>query len=151
MDLTRRGPRATAFAGSGLLCAVLLAGCAGGSAVQRSSVVCPAGRELRDLASVSGSTTTTADVNEVYLLLRQSRAPSELTSDWKVATDFMQDATAQLQALDDPADQTAVEVVWTPLSAEIDDPDSDVGRSVQTIVTYTDEHCSATAASTDGH
>ena len=150
MDLTKRGPRAAALLGSGLVSAVLLAGCAGGSAVQRTSIVCPAGRELRDLASVSGSTATAADVNEVYLLLRQSRAPSELTSEWTVATDFMQDANAQLQALGDPANPAAVEVVWKPLSAEMDDPDSDVGRSVQTIVTYTDEHCSATALPTYG-
>lgn len=150
MDLTWRGPCAAAFVGSGLLCAVLLAGCAGGSAVQRPAVVCPAGRELRDLTSVTGSTATIADVNEVYLLMRQSRAPSDLSSDWKTTTDFMKDANTQLQALEDPADQAAFEVVWTPLSTEMDDTDSDVGRSVQAIVTYTDEHCSATAAPTYG-
>lgn len=118
--------------------------------MQRPGIVCPAGRELRDLDSVTGSTATIADVNEVYLLMRQSRAPEDLSSDWKVATDFMKDANTKLQALDDPADQAAFEVVWKPLSAEMDDPDSDVGRSVQTILTYTDEHCSATAAPTYG-
>ena len=148
MDLTRRGPRPAALVGSGLLCAVLLAGCAGGSAVQRPAVVCPAGRELRDLTSVTGSTATIADVNEVDLLMRQSRAPSELSSDWKTTAAFMQDANTQLQALADPADEAAFEVVWTPLSTELESTDSDLGRSVQAIVTYTDEHCSATALPT---
>lgn len=136
--------------GAGLVCAVLVTGCTG---TRSPAIVCPAGRDIRDLessASDATSTATIADVNNLYMMLIEGRPPAEIKAEWQTTTDFMKHANTELQALDNPADQAAFEKVWDPLVAEFTDQGTSVGTAVGRIVAYTDAECSETATPTDG-
>ena len=150
MNHARRAPRTVALVGSALLCTVVLTGCQGNSGAQSSITGCAAAREIRDLTATPTSQVGISEVRSTYQLVSGSRPPSELTTQWRTTDAFMWDAYTTLQELDDTADQAAVQAAWAPLSAELEDTDSDVGRSAQAISTYADESCSETSLPTYG-
>ena len=132
---------------------MLVTGCTGG---RSPALACPGSREMRELvatessAATASSADTIAEVTVADMMLRQARAPSELESEWKTLTEFMDEANAELQALGTPPDGVAFEAAWGPLSAELTG-DGEVGRSAQAIISYADDTCSLTAPATDGY
>ena len=150
MDQPRRAPRTAGLVGLALLCSVALTGCPGDSGAQSAITSCAAAREMRDLTTMSTSDVGISEVRSTYQLVSRSQPPSELSAEWKATNAFMWDAYTAMQDLDDSADQVVFEAAWEPLAAELEDPGSDVGRSVQEIVDYADENCSEASLPTYG-